>query len=201
MLIYAHAKRFILHHFNQYIMKYAPLAVLGFLSSYVTPARIGSLAVLCLCVGCNAPTQHSPEDSAPASENVLLSPNNSLAFGRESAMYRHLSREWLISDINGIPSDKTIRLDLRSLTNGHAALQLRPDCPLIAIKFDVSELANNKLSVISIRREVGDCSTEAEDKLMAILADTRQLERDETDSNKLSLISYQDTLTLSPIAD
>lgn len=116
-------------------------------------------------------------------------------------MYRHLSREWLISDINGIPSDKTIRLDLRSLTNGHAALQLRPDCPLIAIKFDVSELANNKLSVISIRREVGDCSTEAEDKLMAILADTRQLERDETDSNKLSLISYQDTLTLSPIAD
>lgn len=127
---------------------------------------------------------------------TLLSPNSSLSFGRQSAMYRHFSQWWQISEIDDIPTEQVVFMDLTHLSNDKAYVVF-DGCNTIDITFDTSQIDKNRLYVHNIKRELKPCSSSYEDQLMAILADTQGIEYDNTTPDRLKLLSYQHSLTLT----
>lgn len=158
------------------------------------------LLVLFLCLaltGCD--TSHNEHSTQPALHHptlTTLSPTNSMAYGRESALHRHLTKIWLISDINKTPIPQTYYLDFTELSAGEATLQAT-GCPEITMNFDTSSLKDGVLMVSEIDRDISHCSNHIEDALVQALSDIRYFERQEG-TDDITLISYQDTLTLTP---
>lgn len=148
------------------------------------------------------------DDTSPlANLNTnALSPAQALSYGRQSAIYQHLSHHWQLVSINNLPISYQAHLDLRQLSTGHATATLKASCPPIEIVFDTSRIDQNHVSVIDIHRDLDiappdsnptphqDCGDEAEDTLMAILADTKSIKRHPTTPDQLILTSHQDTL-------
>lgn len=145
----------------------------------------------------NACSDAPPAPKAPELSIQTLSPTQALSIGHKSAVYQHLSRQWRLEHINNMPIKHEVYLDLSHLDHQHAILRLPEPCPAIDIYFDTDNLPKGELSVIEIVRQLSNCSTDEEDRLMAILADTRGIERDPNQPNKITLRSYQDTLDFS----
>lgn len=147
-----------------------------------------------LMVACQKPSNNTKTKDLEYTN--LLSPNNSLSFGRQSAMYRHFSQWWQISEIDDIPTEQVVFMDLTHLSNDKAYV-IFDDCNTIDITFDTSQIDKNRLYVHNIKRELKPCSSSYEDQLMAILADTQGIEYDNTTPDRLKLLSYQHSLTLT----
>lgn len=139
------------------------------------------------------------DDNAPEPINnniSLISPNNSLALGRQSAVFQHLSQVWQVSEIDGIPTDRLVILDFRDLANARAHMNI-DDCGVFELALDIDNLDTGAFAVKEIERELDEhCSTTFEDTMMAIIASSQKLER--SDSQKLTLTAYQNRLTLKP---
>lgn len=153
-----------------------------------------SLLALLACQPSSTPAHQHSEPLKP------LSLSKSLTFGRQSAIFRHLSQVWQITAIDGVPTTRYAHLDLTHLgKDGKASIELNKNCTPISIVFFTQNIAKGDIYVSSIERTLDDCSDDFEDQLMSIVADTRRLERDSHDLNKLTLISYQHTLTLTAL--
>lgn len=141
------------------------------------------------------------ETAQPVIPNKLLSPSDSLNFGRRSAMYRHLSRQWRVTKINHSAVREGIVLDLRNIETESASLQLSPHCKAIAIDFDMSSAAAGRIAIKEIHRELSACSDEFEDQMMSVLADVIYIEYGTSAQgiDIIELISYQDKIILEPI--
>lgn len=157
----------------------------------------GILPVLALVACQPQNTQnHTHQHSEPLKP---LSLSKSLTFGRQSAVFRHLSQVWQITAIDDVPTNRYAHLDLTHLSEGKASIQIRKECTPISIVFFTQNITKGDIYVSSIERTLDECSDDFEDQLMSIVADTRRLERDPQDLNKLTLISYQHTLTLTAL--
>ncbi len=164
-----------------------------------TVALVAVLTSLLTLTGCDDTDLSSPPLKLDNTDTFTpLSPNTSLNYGRESAIFHHLSQTWKLSEINHIPVEGNVILDFTKIDQGKALVWLSKKCQPISVQFDTSNISRGELSIINIQRQLTDCSTQTEDDLMMILADTRYLERDTLAQNKLVLGSYQDTLTLIP---
>lgn len=153
-------------------------------------------AVVGLLAGCHETGNNaSRQYESSARDFKALSPARALSYGRESAVYQHLSQYWQLELINDTPARYEMYFDLTDLPNGRATLQAPPPCLPIEVEFDISNIETNQLSVVRIERELDDCSDSNEDNLMAILADTKTIQRDGQHSDRIILSSYQDTLT------
>lgn len=169
------------------------------LSVFRLPVWVGVPCLVLLLSAC--------DDTSPLTNlnTNALSPAQALSYGRQSAIYQHLSHHWQLVSINNLPISYQAHLDLRQLSTGHATATLKDTCPPIQIVFDTSRIDQNHVSVIDIHRNLdttspnntvseSGCADEAEDRLMAILADTKSIKRHPTTPDQLILTSHQDTL-------
>lgn len=159
--------------------------------------RLLILSLGLVLTGCD--TSHNEHSTQPVANHpplTTLSPANSMAYGRESALHHHLAKIWLISKINKTPITQTYYLDFTELLEGEATLQTT-GCPDITMSFDTSSLKDGILMVTEIDRDISQCSNHIEDTLTQALSDIRYFERQEG-TDDITLISYQDTLTLTP---
>lgn len=128
----------------------------------------------------------------------VLSPAQVLTYGRQSAIYQHLSRYWRLESINGSPVAYQFYLDLTQLSSGVATATAPAPCSPIEMVVDVSNIDKNQVSVTDIYRVLDSCSDKFEDNLMAILADTKTITKAPHHPDKLLLTSRQDTLIFVP---
>lgn len=157
------------------------------------PILVGILSMATLLSGCD-------DEDTPAFINLntnTLSPAQALTYGRQSAVYQHLSHYWQFNSINTTPTTYEFFLDLTALNTGYATATAGVACTPIEILFDTTDIDQNRISVKDIQRKLDDCSGEHEDRLMAILADTKSITRHPNDPNKLILTSSQDTLVFT----
>lgn len=147
-------------------------------------------------LACQPPANQTHQHSEPLKP---LSLSKSLTFGRQSAVFRHLSQVWQITAIDDVPTNRYAHLDLTHLSEGKASIQIRKECTPISIVFFTQNITKGDIYVSSIERTLDECSDDFEDQLMSIVADTRRLERDSHDLDKIKLISYQHTLTLTAV--
>lgn len=164
------------------------------------------LLILCLfplflATGCNKShneySRHNKQVDTQASLTAL-SPTNSMAYGRKSALNRHLEQVWLISSINDTPLTPPYYLDFRQLSSGTTILHTQ-GCPNITMRFDTSDIKNDVITLTEINRTISHCSNKTEDVLMEALSDIRYLKRHSDDG--ITLVSYQNTLTLTPSSE
>lgn len=157
------------------------------------PILVGTLGMATLLGGCD-----NEDTSAFINLNTnTLSPAQALTYGRQSAVYQHLSHHWQLESINASPTSYNFFLDLTTLSTGHAIATAGVTCAPIEVLFDTTDIDQNRISVKDIQRKLDDCSSEHEDRLMAILADSKSIARHPNDPNKLILTSSQDTLVFT----
>lgn len=126
----------------------------------------------------------------------FLGPQKPLNYGRQSAIYRHLSQIWQITHIDNTPVTTPVYLDLTQLSDNQGYVRFDKACAPILVTFNTHQIAKESLFVMEIERTLDECSDGFADKLMSIIADTRRLQR--TMDDTLTLVSYQHTLTLTP---
>lgn len=161
-------------------------------SAAISIVGFGLLFVLS---GCQPPNDEPHQHHEPLKP---LSLSKSLTFGRQSAIFRHLSGVWQIDAIDDIPTHRHAKIDLTRLSEGgKASIEIHQDCTPISVVFNTRNIVKGDIHVSSIERTISPCSDEFEDQLMSIVADARRIEKDEKNPNKIILISYQHTLTLT----
>lgn len=162
----------------------------------LSPA-IKSLTAFCMLAFLTACQPELPTSGKYSKGDSLgVATHESLAYGRQSAAYRHLSQVWQISHIDNVPTTTPAYLDLTQINSGHALVKTNQQCRPISVVFNTKNIATGQIYVTRIERVIDDCSDDFEDKLMSIVADTRRLDKGR--GGQVILISYGHTLTLSP---
>lgn len=157
-------------------------------------------ALLCGLTACDPDTNtNTPAPSLTQSNMDALSPTRSLGIGRESAIFGYLAKKWQITQINDIPVQSSVILNLQQIENGIGELSLGANCSPVRIQFDIGELSKGVISTKEIERELSECSNTFEDRLMSTLADLTYIEkRPINTTDTLILSAYQDKITLIP---
>lgn len=164
---------------------------------YLSSPAIKSLAAFCVLAFLPACQPELPTSNKYAKGDSLgVATHESLAYGRQSAAYRHLSQVWQISHIDNTPIPTLAYLDLTQISNGKALVRTSERCRPISVAFNTKNIATGQIHVTRIERVLDDCADDFEDKLMSIVADTRRLDKGR--DGQMVLISYGHTLTLSP---
>lgn len=158
---------------------------------------IKSFTAFCMLALLTACQPNSPtSDKYSKGESLGITTNESLAYGRQSAAYRHLSQVWHISHIDNVPVSTPAYLDLTQISTGNALVKANERCRPISVVFNTKNIATGQIHVMRIERVIDDCADDFEDKLMSIVADTRRLNK--SGDGQVVLISYGHTLTLNP---
>lgn len=138
----------------------------------------------------------SDKPSANISDQTV-SPNfhKTIFIGQNIALMNFLAQKWQLISINNIPTDKFIIIDLQTIERG--IFTIHSECQTIIVNIEDDALPD-KMLVEQIHRDIKPCSDSFEDYLMSIVADISHFSRQE--NGNLVLISFQDTLQLSPIS-
>lgn len=144
------------------------------------------LGISLLIFSCDNPSNKT------TGESVNPTTYKTVFIGQNIALMKFLAQKWQLTNINNIPVDKAVVMDFTAIDKG--VFTIISECQSIPVVIDVGALPD-KISVEQIDRKIKPCSDDFEDNLMSIVADIGRFDRQ---GDQLVLISFQDTLQLSP---